>query len=206
MIKIYKTIFSFMVMIIIPIWLLIFTLIQEELNDYLLFLIPLWILTIVINNFFNKRKTTSEYGFSVEDYSKKLDMAKALQQALLSIKVPDIEGVNIAAECIPAQHLGGDFFTLSQSQSREFSGNSSQKGIVTYIDQKEDYISFSVGDVAGHGVSSALIMSLSMMLIQNLSNQGLTPSALLKSANNTLVKYIGNSHVGFVTLFIASFI
>ena len=108
MIKIYKTIFSFMVMIIIPIWLLIFTLIQE-LNDYLLFLIPLWILTIVINNFFNKRKTTSEYGFSVEDYSKKLDMAKALQQALLSIKVPDIEGVNIAAECIPAQHLGGDF-------------------------------------------------------------------------------------------------
>ena len=69
-----------------------------------------------------------------------MDLARQVQRDLLPAAGPRSGGSDVAAECRPASHVGGDFYD-----------------IVTLPGGR---VSFVLGDVSGHGVSSALLMAL----------------------------------------------
>ena len=70
-----------------------------------------------------------------------MDAARRVQLDLLppADTLPG-SGTNIAAHCVPAWQVGGDFYDIVKLQG--------------------DRITFALGDVSGHGISAALLMSL----------------------------------------------
>ena len=90
-----------------------------------------------------------------------IKMAKRVQQALLLVESPNIDGINIAKKCIPADNIGGDFYSFICKDFDQMSPEHPSPGIVKYIQNENKYLGIVIGDVAGHGVSSALIMALS---------------------------------------------
>jgi hypothetical protein len=69
-----------------------------------------------------------------------VELARQVQRDLLPSADPARTGIDVAAECLPASQVGGDFYD-----------------IVTLPDGR---VSFVVGDVSGHGISAALLMGL----------------------------------------------
>lgn len=69
-----------------------------------------------------------------------IDVARQVQQDLLPRTGSPPPGVDVAAECLPAARVGGDFFDIVSLPGQRYA--------------------FLVGDVSGHGISAALLMGL----------------------------------------------
>ena len=132
---------------------------------------------------------------------KELKMAKHVQQALLLVESPNIQGINIAKKCIPADNIGGDFYSFISKDFDEMAALQRSPGIVKYVQNENQYLGIVIGDVAGHGVSSALIMALSSGLFSEIGKRYPSPKCVLEAANKDLMRYIENSQVTHVTAF-----
>lgn len=130
-----------------------------------------------------------------------LKMAKRVQQALLLVESPEIEGVNIAKKCMPADNIGGDFYSFVCKDFDQMSAMQRSPGIVKYIQNENQYLGIVIGDVAGHGVSSALIMALSAGLFSEIGKRHPSPKQVLEAANKDIMRYIQNSQITHVTAF-----
>ncbi|MCP4133367.1 MAG: PP2C family protein-serine/threonine phosphatase [bacterium] len=99
-----------------------------------------------------------------------MKLAKKIQTVLLN-KEPEIPGYTIAVHMTPADDVGGDYYDIINIQG---------------------YNWIVIGDVAGHGVTSGLIMMMAQTAIHATLEQNpeLEPSELLTSINKTLVKNI----------------
>jgi sigma-B regulation protein RsbU (phosphoserine phosphatase) len=69
---------------------------------------------------------------------RELELGRALQQKLLP--APHAEGVDVAARCVPAATVGGDFYHV--------------------LTLRDHAIGVMLGDVSSHGFASALVMAL----------------------------------------------
>jgi len=77
--------------------------------------------------------------------SRGLGVAKEVQQSLLPKANPTLNGFDIAGKSLYCEETGGDYYD--------------------FIRIKEDRLAVVVGDVSGHGVSSALLMATARALI-----------------------------------------
>jgi sigma-B regulation protein RsbU (phosphoserine phosphatase) len=71
----------------------------------------------------------------IEELEKELQIAHTLQMGLMPKSSPQIEGLDIAGRCIPATHVGGDFFQ--------------------YFNQDER-LTLTMVDVTGHAMEAAI--------------------------------------------------
>lgn len=71
--------------------------------------------------------------------TRELEIARDVQQKLLPQYSPEIANLDNYGICIPAEAVGGDYFD--------------------YFKTDKDEIAFAIGDIAGHGLSSALLMA-----------------------------------------------
>jgi serine phosphatase RsbU (regulator of sigma subunit) len=101
-----------------------------------------------------------------------LKIARDLQSSMLPESSPQVEGFAIAARCIPAREVGGDFYDFI-----EIPNNSAGKrmGII-------------VGDVSGKAVSGALVMAASRSIFRVLSGVGSPLSEVMSTGNARLGK------------------
>jgi len=112
-----------------------------------------------------------------------LELAKEVQQKLLPKSNPRIAGLEVAGKSIYCDETGGDYYDFI-----EFKGDANEKlGVV-------------VGDVAGHGISSALLMAtVRSALRQRLALPG-SIAQIIADVNRQLVVDFADSGQ-FVTLF-----
>ena len=82
-------------------------------------------------------KRTAEITAANEKLLKDMDYARNIQSALLPPSLPKIDEVEFAARYLPCEKIGGDFYNIFRLD--------------------EDNIGLLIGDVAGHGVSAAMI-------------------------------------------------
>lgn len=75
---------------------------------------------------------------------KQIEMAGKIQDSLLPATIPDIDKLKIAIKYQPMMKLGGDFFDLRYSKSK-------------------DALGFFLCDVSGHGVPAALLAAMVKM-------------------------------------------
>jgi sigma-B regulation protein RsbU (phosphoserine phosphatase) len=127
----------------------------------------------------------NEIGPKLEDHLRlhqSMDLAMKIQQKLLPGKNPEIQGLDIAGKSIYCDETGGDYYDYL-----EFGGKNSRKiGIV-------------VGDVSGHGISSALLMaSARAFLRQRVSLPG-TLGEIISDVNSQLASDVAEYH-NFMTL------
>ncbi len=112
-----------------------------------------------------------------------LYLAKEVQQALLPRSVPNIKGLDIASTSVYCDETGGDYYDF-------------------FITDKPDAsrISVVVGDVSGHGISSALLMTTARAFLRQRSAQPGKIAAVVSDVNRLLCHDVADSG-GFMTLF-----
>ena len=71
-----------------------------------------------------------------------LGLAMEVQQSLLPRKAPEIAGFDIAGKSIYCDETGGDYYDF-----------------IEFSDVDKEHIGIAVGDVAGHGIAPALLMT-----------------------------------------------
>ena len=133
-----------------------------------------------------------------EKLQNELAMAMQVQQGLLDCPIPEINGVVIARRCVPASSVGGDFFGFIEAK-KGLQEINDQVGVHRLSHQKNSQLGIVMGDVAGHGLSSALIMALSSGMIDEIGKRHLEPAKVLEHANKDLCRYIAGSEVSHVS-------
>lgn len=110
-----------------------------------------------------------------------LEHARTIQQGLLPQGSLNIPGFSIGARYIPADAVGGDYYDVFEISPGTF-------GII-------------VADVSGHGISSALIMSMVKVLLKTHATIERSPQKTLEVINQTFLSEIKTDN--FVTIFYA---
>lgn len=112
-----------------------------------------------------------------------LALAMEVQQNLLPQGPPKIAGLDIAGLSIYCDETGGDYFDFLELP---------EHGAGT--------VAVAVGDVAGHGISAALLMTTARALLRSHSPEPGKLAGLMEDINRHLV---ADSHAGrFMTLFL----
>ena len=112
-----------------------------------------------------------------------LDLAREVQQNLLPGTNPQMERLDIAGRSIYCDETGGDYYDFIAKDNGE-----------------NGHIAVAVGDVSGHGISSALLMAaVRASLRQRLSQPG-NAGDIISDVNRQLVEDVEDSGQ-FMTLF-----
>jgi len=115
-------------------------------------------------------KLTAEATESRELYEAEKRIADSLQEAFLQKTLPDVANLGFSAIYLPASmeaNVGGDWYDA--------------------FELPDGRILFSIGDVAGHGVSAAITMSRARQAIISAALHENDPAAALARANATLL-------------------
>lgn len=139
------------------------------------------------------------YGYGAGN--NELEMAKTVQQGLLDVETPNRSDVRVAAKCIPAEDVGGDFYTFINHEGRSSSTKQDIPGVITYVDTRDNLFGVAIGDVAGHGISSALVMALASVIFRKQGKAHKSPAKTLSMVNDDLHRYINSSPVRYLTAF-----
>ena len=107
---------------------------------------------------------------------KELQTAKKIQENILPAEIPKLDGIQIQTTYLPMQTVGGDLYDF-------------------HIISKSE-IGILIADVAGHGVSAAIIMGMVKLAFNMQKKYAKSPAKLLNKMNETL---FGISGKGFVT-------
>ena len=106
---------------------------------------------------------------------KELQIASRIQQSILPQSLPQVEGIEIGVKCVPAKHIGGDFYDFI-------------KLLYDFVQLKEDRLGIVIGDVSGKGVPAALFMAKAMADFRGLSHNYSEPDETMTAVNDRLVE------------------
>jgi len=116
---------------------------------------------------------------ALRDNELQLLAAQKIQEHLLPTEAPRPAGYDIGAALYPAEFAAGDYYD--------------------YLTLGDNGLALVIGDVTGHGFASALIMSLTQMLMRLLAEAHDDVPQVLRNANSVLSRATDEYH--FVTLF-----
>ena len=112
-----------------------------------------------------------------------LELAREVQQNLLPRRTPSFTDIDIAGRSIYCDQTGGDYFDH-----------------LTLGKPEENRMALMVGDVSGHGISSALLMATARALLRQRSVLPGSICEVITDVNRELAEDVGDSGQ-FMTLF-----
>ena len=112
-----------------------------------------------------------------------LDLARKIQQSLLPKCMPNLQGLDICGQMIPAMQVGGDYYDL--------------------IPISDTKLYVVVGDVSGKGLSASLYMTKLQTMMQLACVDNRNPRDILIEINRNL--YVSMEKDWFVTITLALF-
>lgn len=113
-----------------------------------------------------------------------LALAQEVQRNLLPHRPPRIPGVDIAGLSVYCDETGGDYYDF-----------------LPLPELGPDKVAVMIGDVAGHGISAALLMTTARALLRS---RPLHPGKLARMVGEVNTQLCSDSHAGrFMTLFVA---
>ena len=118
----------------------------------------------------------------LDAWNKELVVAGEIQQRLVPIEPPVVDGYDVAAITRPAQSVGGDFYD--------------------WVHPTGGPLTCYLGDVAGKGLSAALLMSSVLATLRGQAVARVSPGECLERANDLLRRSTAPER--FATLFYAS--
>ena len=127
-----------------------------------------------------EREQKEEALLSSARVLREMEIAKQIQLSLLPVDPPTVEGVLLAGSCLPATHVGGDYFD--------------------FFSRKEHLVDLVIADVSGHSVGAALIMVETRTFLR-----AQAPSAnILAVLNELLYEDLTRAEL-FITMFYAKY-
>ncbi|PJA98525.1 MAG: hypothetical protein CO128_06845, partial [Ignavibacteriales bacterium CG_4_9_14_3_um_filter_30_11] len=116
---------------------------------------------------------------------KELDLARNIQQGLLPKCLPEVDGLDVYGEMIPASKIGGDYFDLIPVEG----------------DRSKLYV--IIGDVSGKGLPASLYMTKVQTMIQFSCTADKSPKEILSEINRKFYSSIERN--SFITMSIGLF-
>jgi sigma-B regulation protein RsbU (phosphoserine phosphatase) len=127
------------------------------------------VLIFLLSRFYKKQQTSLNKTLSTEKnrISGELDIAAHMQARMIPMRFPPFPEhpylFDIYGEMHPAKEIGGDFFDYF------------------YID--DDHFAFVIADVSGKGISAALLMIATKILIKNILQSGYSIERAIEKVN-----------------------
>ena len=119
----------------------------------------------------------------MSEHKKALALAGEVQKSLLPQEKPKVPGLDIAGKNVSCDEIGGDYFDFLWRRD-------SSKGPFSVV----------VGDISGHGVDSALLMTTARAFLRMRASQPGTSSEIITAMNRHLTRDVLESGM-FMTLF-----
>jgi phosphoserine phosphatase RsbU/P len=101
-----------------------------------------------------------------QQQEQELDKAREIQEGLLPKKIPHVRGLEVAGTWQPASVVGGDYFDVLKFNERR--------------------IGVCIGDVAGKGISAALLMANLQASFRALASEAVSPGTLVGKLNEVI--------------------
>jgi len=125
--------------------------------------------------------TSQKMQHRLESLLQELNVAAHIQQSILPKTFIENENLQLYAQMVPAQEVGGDFYDFF------------------WLDENKKRLAFLIADVSGKGVPAALFMTVCRTLLRSYSNENSTAQQTVTQVNQSLEK--DNYNMMFVTLF-----
>ena len=138
---------------------------------------PMWGPTGIITHLVTIFRDATEQR-KLQEQQFQMGLARAIQRQFYETPPPRVEGFDFAAAAFPADAIGGDY--------------------LDFIPMPGDCIGFAIGDVCGHGISSALLMAGLRAYIRAFAPQSRDTAEIFTRTNGVLVSDMG--HDKFVTM------
>jgi serine phosphatase RsbU (regulator of sigma subunit) len=90
-------------------------------------------------------------------------VARRIQRWLYPQKAPDLDGFAVAGDSFAMDQVGGDYFD--------------------FVQLGEHHLALVLGDVSGHGISSALVMTMTRSVLRGTLSEPASPAAVLTRVN-----------------------
>jgi sigma-B regulation protein RsbU (phosphoserine phosphatase) len=113
-----------------------------------------------------------------------IDLAATVQRGLLPAAPPVLAGVELDGRCVPAANVGGDYFD--------------------YLIDRLGRVILIIADVAGHSISSALLMAMARSTLRREVDGSTGPAELIDLTNRALFADLVHAEL-FITAFCASY-
>ena len=113
-----------------------------------------------------------------------LSMARSIQAKILPEKPLVREGYSMCGRVVPAEETGGDYFDF----------------FLTRVAGQQDKLFMAVGDVSGHGIGAALVMSAARAYLRGYSASSHSPGTVLRRMNRALGRDLGSDM--FMSMFL----
>ena len=113
-----------------------------------------------------------------------MELARQIQLSLLPTAPPIIPGASFAGRCVPAAHVGGDYYD--------------------YHLRGADIVDMVVADVSGHSIGAALMTAEARSALRAQLATGGGAGEVLAALNRVLHEDLGKAEL-FITLFCASY-
>ncbi|MGZ5433141.1 MAG: PP2C family protein-serine/threonine phosphatase [Thermoanaerobaculia bacterium] len=97
-----------------------------------------------------------------------IDAANRIQAALLPLETPRLAGATVASHYRAATEIGGDYFD--------------------FLEQPTGEIGIAFGDVAGHGLTSGIVMSMAKSALMVQVDYDSSPRAVLEVLNHIVIR------------------
>ena len=130
-----------------------------------------------INTYLDNIRTL---GQAQERQRTELDIAGRIQKGFLPKEHLSTDRYEIRAMMAPAKNVGGDLYD--------------------YVPLDEHRVLVVIADVSGKGITAAMFMSVTLMLIRQYAKLGLSPAEILQRTNDTLSE--NNAELLFATAFL----
>ncbi len=129
------------------------------------FIYIIWCLTSrdKISDFSEIEPALGKYISERQRMQEELKIAREVQMSLLPRVTPIFKDLEIAADCIPAQEVGGDYYD--------------------FIRYDQSKLAIVIGDVSGKGTKAAFYMTLVKGFLKALSRYAQSPGEILKELN-----------------------
>ena len=98
-----------------------------------------------------------------ERLKRELEIARQVQDSFLPEHMPNVEGVDIAAMCLAANEVGGDYYD--------------------FVELGDGRLAVVVGDVSGKGIQAAFFMTLTKGILRTLCREEHSPAEVLRRLN-----------------------
>lgn len=115
---------------------------------------------------------------------REMELARQIQLSLLPVAPPEIPGITLAGFCLPATHVGGDYYYFAKRDN----------GIVDLV----------VADVSGHNIGAALMTAEARSVLRTQLTTGSSAGRILAAMNDILYEDLNRAEL-FITVFCASF-
>jgi PAS domain S-box-containing protein len=109
-----------------------------------------------------------------------MELARQIQLSLLPTAPPELPGVVLAGCCVPAAHVGGDYYD--------------------YYRREDGAVDMVIADVSGHNIGAALMMVAARSAIRAAIRISSGTGNILASLNDSLYEDLNRSGL-FITLF-----